>query len=657
MFQYLIPLAMATLASLVFTPIVRHLAIRLGALDRPGERKVHIEPIPRLGGVALMLSLLITMTALQLFGVCNFSTLDLTTSLGILLGCLIVFVAGVWDDIQPLSAAMKFIFQASAALLAIELGVRIEQVSLLGSGTMELGFIAVPVTFLWIIGITNAFNLVDGLDGLAAGLASIAAGTCAVLFLLRGDTQDAILLLILVGALAGFLRYNFNPAKIFLGDSGSLGVGFLLATSAIRGSQKGATALAVFVPLLIFGLPILDTGLSMARRLLGALRVLQPYKASVKDHILASRQMFEPDQRHIHHRLIAVGLSHRNAVLAMYAIALGLSIMALISVYSQFRNAAIIVIAVGIATFIGIRKLGYEEIRFVKSGTLLRWYEELAFNRLFFLGFIDLILVSAAYWASFVLKYGVDSPPIIKEWHLNTFPLPMILQLLVFVAFGLYRGVWRAAGIGDVVRIVFAVTTAATLSYIVIELSLPPRGIFSFFCIDLLLLVTLIVGTRSAYRILDYADQRRNAIGSDTLIYGAGRGGQMVLRELLQNSKLGMRPIGFVDDSPQLQGRRLNQLPILGNLSQLERILRTSDVVSLIVSSSNINNAQLEKICHVCRKHGVIVLHGQLLFRPLEPALNEDLDLSSAAMTAGASYLERRHELRRFSDVKAFEAQ
>lgn len=175
-----------------------------------------------------------------------------------------------------------------------------KSLSFYGTGAFELGVLAVPLTFLWIVGITNAFNLIDGLDGLAAGLASIAAGTCATIFLLRGDAQDAMLLLMLLGSLIGFLRYNFNPAKIFLDDSGSLFIGYVLAVTAITGSQKGATALAVVVPLLVFGLPILDTLLSMVRRFIAGLRIIQPYEAPLRQWIIAAKRIFEADQQHIH---------------------------------------------------------------------------------------------------------------------------------------------------------------------------------------------------------------------------------------------------------------------------------------------------------------------------------------------------------------------
>jgi len=631
--KYFILGLIASFGALALTPLVRLLALRIGAVDRPGERKIHTEPIPRLGGVGVAMAAGLTvLLAHALEGVDDvFIPLDLAAWTPMLFGALIVFVGGVWDDIRPLSAGTKFLFQAAAAGVAIWSGIRIEQVFFFGTGIWDLGILAIPLTFVWIVGITNAFNLVDGLDGLAAGLASIAAGTCAAIFLLRGDAQDAMLLVILVGALAGFLRYNFNPARIFLGDSGSLLIGYVLAVMAITGSQKGATVMAVIVPLLVFGLPILDTLLSMARRFVGGLRMIEPYKAPLKQRVLATKRMFEADQGHIHHRLIALGFSHRNAVLTMYAIALGLSLMALISVLAQFRNAGIILLAVGLATYIGIRKLGYEEIIFLRTGTLLRWYEQLAFNRLFFLGFVDLILITAAYWLSFVLKYEFQWGLEVKIWYLGAFPIVLLIQLGVFTVFGLYRGVWRATGIGDLLRVLFAVVTAFTLSYTVVLLSVPPSGVIPFFCINLLVLAVLTGGARCMYRVLDYTNQRENSAGSGALIYGAGRGGQQVLRELLQNAELGLRPIGFLDDDPSLQQRTVNRVPVLGASSDLSVILESRPVASVVIASDKIRGDRLQNVLCLCEERHISVLHAHLKLEPIATNGNGEMARGSEA--------------------------
>ena len=608
------------LTSLALTPLVRILAIRLGAVDRPGERKIHTGLIPRLGGLSVVLSA--ALAFLVAYGVTSvlgdFNHFDLGAWMPILAGGALVLFVGIWDDLRPVPPWVKFLFQATAAGVAIGFGIRIERVTFFGGGPLDLGVLALPITFLWIVGLTNAFNLVDGLDGLAAGLASIAAGTSAAIFLLRGDVNDAMLLLILLGALLGFLRYNFNPATIFLGDSGSLFVGYVLAVTAITGSQKGATTLAVVTPLLVFGLPIADTLLSMVRRFVGGLRLVQPELVPFKDRILGAKRMFQADQRHIHHRLVDLGFSHRKAVLVLYALAFGLSCLALISVLAQYRNAGIILIVVGLATYIGIHKLGYEEVKFLKTGTLLRWYEHLAFNRLFFLGFADILLISAGYWAAFALKYGLFWPPELKAWYADAFPLVLMIQLAIFAVFGLYRGVWRAMGIGDLIRIGSAIGAALALSFSVAVVSSPPAGALEFFCIDFFVLGALVVGSRSAYRILDYVRQREGIIAGTTLIYGAGRGGQLVLKELLQNTEVGLRPIGFLDDDPKLKGRTLNRVPVFGNGSELACVMDLHPVAALVISSDKINGERLDQVIRLCREREVAVLRGRVHIEPLE---------------------------------------
>jgi UDP-GlcNAc:undecaprenyl-phosphate GlcNAc-1-phosphate transferase len=534
-----------------------------------------------------------------------------------LLGGLIVFLAGVRDDIRPLPARVKFCFQLLAAAVAIGLGVHIEQISLFGSGCLELGWLSLPITALWLVGITNAFNLVDGLDGLAAGLGVIAAGSSVLTFLFLGNLQAALFLLPLIGALLGFLRYNFHPATIFLGDSGSMFTGFLLAVTAVSGARQGPQTLAIIIPLLILGLPIVDTMLSMVRRLIGSLRLFHADQASLRERFLGARSMFQPDKRHIHHRLLALGFSHRNAVLYLYAMALGLSLLALISVVSQYRNAGVVLIAVGLATYIGIRKLGYDEVAFLRAGTLLRWYEQVKFNRLFFLGFVDMGLISLAYWGAFFLKYETLWTAAYTPWYLNTFPFVLVTQQTVFYVLGLYRGVWRAAELGDLIHVGIAILPAVALSYVIAVLSVPPGGVVNFFCINALALGVLVIGVRSTYQILDYIRRREQTATGTALIYGAGRSGQLVLRELQHNPHLGLRPIGFLDDDASLWGRQVNRVPVLGPGEELKTIVESQAVSTLILALSPSQEYRLSRVLSLCHERGITVMQGCVQLVPV----------------------------------------
>jgi UDP-GlcNAc:undecaprenyl-phosphate GlcNAc-1-phosphate transferase len=612
-------LLIAAAFSFGLTPLVRSVAQWVGAVDQPGERKIHAVPIPRLGGVSVVVSGLLTILIVWELERVTDGAIQLDPGVWkpVSLGGAIIFLLGVWDDIRPVPAWIKFVVQGVAAGVAIWCGILVEHVSLLGGRSIHIGILALPLTLVWIIGITNAFNLVDGLDGLAAGLTIIAAGSIATIFFLRGHVEEALLLLILLGALLGFLPYNFNPATIFLGDSGSLVVGYILAVTAITGSQKGATTLAVIIPLLVFGLPIVDTLLAMVRRFVGSLRMLKTHKATLREQMCVAKSMFEADQKHIHHRLIALGLSHRNAVLVLYALALGLSSLALLSVLAQYRNAGMILIAIGLATYIGIRKLGYDEITFLHTGTLLRWYESLTFNRLFFVGFIDMTLTTVAYWGAFGLHYDLPWRAELQAWYVGTFPLVLVVQMACLYALGLYRGVWRAAAICDLIYVVAVVPLAVTLSYIVAMVSLPPVETLRFFLLDALLLSALLIGVRSIYRVLDYMQQCAHVTGGPTLIYGAGRGGQLVLRELRQNPDLGLRPIGFLDDDPRLQGRMVHGIPVLGSITGLRSIVEAQSISHLIVSSSKIKRERLGQVISLCQEQRIPMLQAHLKLEPI----------------------------------------
>jgi UDP-GlcNAc:undecaprenyl-phosphate GlcNAc-1-phosphate transferase len=326
---YVLLFATAALSSAALSPALVRLGHRVGALDRPGGRKVHLEPVPRLGGVAIALALTLALGVSMLLEVQAFvpAAPDPRSLLPTIAGAVLVFAVGLWDDIDPVGPMTKVTVEAAAAVIVVGAGIAIRNVTLFGN-TFDLGLLAIPLTVFWILVVTNAFNLMDGLDGLAAGLAAIAAMTCAAVLLARDERAGALLLVSLVGAILGFVAYNFYPAKIFLGDCGSLLVGFLLSVTAIMGQQKSATTLAVGVPLLIFALPIVDTSLAVTRRLAGGRR---NGGAGLVGQLRGVSQVFKGDRSHIHHRLLDFGFSHRRTVLLLYALASLLSGLALLT--------------------------------------------------------------------------------------------------------------------------------------------------------------------------------------------------------------------------------------------------------------------------------------------------------------------------------------
>jgi UDP-GlcNAc:undecaprenyl-phosphate GlcNAc-1-phosphate transferase len=323
--------------------------------------------------------------------------------------------------------------------------------------------------------------------------------------------------------------------------------------------------------------------------------------------------VFAADKRHIHHRLLALGFSHRNAVLLLYALALGLSGLAFLSVLAQYRNADVILLAVGLATYVSVRKLGYDEITFLHTDILLRWYEKVQLHRRFFLGFIDMVLITLAYWGAFCLKYEMAWTREYTIWYGNSFPFVLVIQLVVFYALGLYRGVWRAAEVGDLIRVAWVTLLAVALSYAFVVLRIPPKGTLGFFSIDALVLGAVVVGVRSTYRVLEYLLPGENATTNGTaLIYGAGQDGQLIVRELLRNPRLGLQPIGFLDDDPALHGRMVQRVPVLDCGEDLKFVIDSQSISALILSSSRLHEYRVSRVISICQERGIPVLRGDL---------------------------------------------
>ncbi len=298
----------AFLASFASTPFARELAYKIGAIDVPKDaRRMHKTPIPRLGGVAIFLGFVISVICFVV----------LTPEIiGIVAGSVLIVIMGVLDDRKPIKAWKKLLIQILAALIVALAGVRIEiftnPLLFSSSDYLLLGNLSIPITVVWIVAITNAVNLIDGLDGLAAGIASISSVCLLVIALMVSETNIAILTACIAGACVGFLPYNFNPASIFMGDSGSNFLGFLLACISIEGLFKGYAVISFAVPLLLLALPIFDTAVAILRR------------------IKNKKPVMAPDRGHLHHKLVDMGFSQKQAVLILYGISAVLGLSAIV---------------------------------------------------------------------------------------------------------------------------------------------------------------------------------------------------------------------------------------------------------------------------------------------------------------------------------------
>ena len=330
----------AFVVSFLMCPMVKSFAYKIGAIDVPKDnRRMHKKPVPRLGGLAIFLGFIVSMLL--------FVKIDHQMQ-GILLGASIIVVLGVVDDMSPLRAYFKFCVQIFAALVAVFHGVVIQTLSnpnvFAESPYWDLGWLAVPITVLWIVGITNAVNLIDGLDGLACGVSTISAISMLVIALLVSEGDVALVMASLVGACLGFLPFNNNPAKMFMGDTGSTFLGYILATISIQGLFKYYAIVSFAVPFLILGLPMFDTLFAIIRRL------------------AHGQNPMAPDRGHIHHRLIDMGLNQKQAVAALYVISSILGLSAVVLTSSGAIKAMLFLMALAVAAFLASRVIFRRDI-------------------------------------------------------------------------------------------------------------------------------------------------------------------------------------------------------------------------------------------------------------------------------------------------------
>ncbi|WAA12140.1 glycosyltransferase family 4 protein [Fervidibacillus halotolerans] len=289
--QYINALLISFILSVLLVPLVKQLAIKIGAVDCPNERKVHKKIMPRLGGLAIYISFMIGIT---LF------IHEAEKIFPIVIGSSLIVLLGILDDKYQLSAKVKFLGQIGAAVLTIFGGIQMEYITLFSGEILEFGFFTIPLTIFWIVGITNAINLIDGLDGLAAGVSSIALLTIFGLSISMGNYFVALISIILLGGTLGFLIYNFHPAKIFMGDTGSLFLGYMISVLSILGFTKSVTFFSLIIPIIILAIPIIDTLFAIVRR------------------IVHNKPLSAPDKNHIHHSLMKLGYTHRQTVLIIY---------------------------------------------------------------------------------------------------------------------------------------------------------------------------------------------------------------------------------------------------------------------------------------------------------------------------------------------------
>ena len=584
--------------STALTPLVRRFAIRKGQVAEPRADRWHTRPIPLMGGVALFSAFSITLIAALLFMPASI----LPSKYPPLLACaFFVFALGLMDDIYGMSPQTKLVGQVVAASVLVFFGFKIDWFV---SYTYNTFF-----SVFWIVGITNAFNLLDNMDGLAAGIAFISSLFLAIITLLNLGNGPAngqlVILIILMGVVLGFLLFNFHPASIFMGDSGSLFIGFVLAglTTHQRVFHSSHFLPILLVPGLILFIPILDTGfVSVMRTLFG-------------------RSIAQGGKDHSSHRLVAIGLPERKAVLLLYGFSLIGGAVALVGVLYQARYfftclGIFMLVALFFWVYLArVRVYPEEEKSLVsRSRALTTIWIDFTFKKRIFEVLLDVWLISFGYWLSYFLRF--EGPAYEENFPYFLESLPIVLSSVIFTyfVFKIYRGFWRYTSVHDLITYLKAVTTGIVLSILMILFIYRFQGYSrTVFLIYWGICLFFLGGSRLSFRMISEAIRRNSvAHGQRVLIYGAGDKGEFALREILNNQELGLRPVGFIDDDVKKSKKKIQGFKVLGRHDNLETMVKKYKVTEIIVASDKIRTENLEAACSVCEEMGVAVRNLEL---------------------------------------------
>jgi UDP-GlcNAc:undecaprenyl-phosphate GlcNAc-1-phosphate transferase len=585
---FLVP-AISFFLTIILVPLVSRLAIRWGCVALPNNERWHKRPTPTLGGLAFFPAFLLPVLFLSPspFAILPFVLIAMQ-----------MFLVGIVDDLRRLNPATKLMGQIITAATALFFGYSLNFFTWTPLDAL--------LTAVWIVGLTNALNLLDNMDGLASGIGLIASIYLAFLFNQQADLEHTVLALALAGALAGFLFYNSHPASIFMGDAGSLFVGLALSLLTIHSNGQASNILSlVAVPACILLVPILDTTLVTVTRLLRG----QPVSQGGKDH--AS------------HRLVVLGLSEPQAVLLLCVMAMIAGASALLidwisySLSLAFLPLVILSFTLFTAYLAQVEIVSEEETK-TKTGEkkLTVLLSTLTYKRRLLEVVLDFFLIAFAYYMAFALRFEFRLNESLLNLFLRSLPLILTVTYAAFYFSGIYRGLWRYTGLDDLVRIAKAVVCGTLVSMAVLIMFYRFVGYSRVvFILYGLLLFLGMAGSRLSFRLFGRLVARRRTEKIPVLIYGAGDGGEVIVRECRNNSTIGYRPIGFVDDDPTKEGRTVQGLRIFGGVQKLPEILEQEEVAGFIISSPSIlANGHAEQIRSLCEERGLWVKQLRLDF-------------------------------------------
>lgn len=578
------PFLVAFATSLGLVPLARLMATRQGFVSQPREDRWHRRPIALFGGVAIGVTLFVGLAVFH--GIAGIPVLTVCAGL--------IFLAGLADDIVSLKPSTKLVIQIALASVLLFFRYRLNWTSSLTFDTM--------LTLVWVVGMTNAFNLLDNMDGLCAGIALIVGG--ALLGGLASPTPgteafyQTQYLALLLGAIAGFLVYNFHPASIFMGDSGSLLIGLSFAAITLTQGDKIAAKSnplsIIAVPVLVLLIPIFDTTLVTASR------------------ILSGRAPSEGGRDHSSHRLVAIGLSERAAVALLWLLAavggaLGIAVDFYNLSWSGLAAALFFIAMVIFAVYLShVRVYKDDETAALDRSRATPLVADFMYKRRVAEVLLDLCLVTLAYYAAFRLRFeGLDFTRNFSLFY-RSLPLLVCAQMLALYAVGIYRGVWRYFGLMDTVAIgkgVFFGTAGAQLAIVYfLRFEGYSRTVFVIYA---MLVACLLTASRASFRLLGEALHRSRKAATRVVIYGAGDGGALIVRELTKGQDARYKILGFVDDDPRKQRMRVQGYPIIGGVSSLTTLILSGVIDAVVISARMIEVERLRELQALCGENGV----------------------------------------------------
>lgn len=593
----------AGLLGLLFTWLCVKLLPKVGLMDKPGGHHIHTISVPRGGGIAIYLAFMLTMAV-------YFSYVRFLTGMWlftysyevvvIILGGSLIFLLGLLDDIWNLKAIIKLTGQIFIAVLSWRFGIRFEHVF---SFNMP-DWLSLTLTVVWICAFINGFNLIDGIDGLASGLGVVAGLCLAVWFAVLGIMDFALLLLVVCGACLGFLRFNFSPARIFLGDSGSMFIGYVIGAVGLCSVSKAATFTAVIIPVLAAGIPIFDEFLAVWRR--GARYLLNKVRGLKPDSRIMSA-----DKEHIHHRLLKRRGHHSQAALILYVAGFCCAMLAIVLMFVHNRNSWLAFVIVGLLVWFAMKKIGSVELW--SSAQMLEQSFKRPHRGLFFtliLPFCDTFCLMAAYIIAFMLAAPMVS------FGLGVFLFIVAFMLTAMIVCGIYRIYWARACFGDFGRLLLVLcgglTTAGLLAhYFISSYSI----VLSQYLIFALLGICFLFFGRSMFLFVAGEMVRKayvHYIKSDgtsprrAVLYGGGLNARLFRDyNTMKVRETNLEVIGIIDDDVSIRNMKVLGLKVFGKSLRISRIYSKNRFEVLVVTSANIPEKRLSPVREFCKVHNI----------------------------------------------------